>query len=61
MKVYICDSCGTVIRDPYKENVTEYVYSAKTGQRGKWRRTLHLCATCCQNLRWLAERLVDEE
>ena len=60
MLAYICDSCGVVIRDPCREKVTEYVYNRKIGRKEKWKRTLHLCETCCQNLRQLGARLSDE-
>lgn len=61
MKAYICDACGALLYDPYKATMREYVYSSRSGTKGKWKRTVHLCAGCFQNLHWLAERMEAQD
>lgn len=59
MKVYQCDSCGTVTEDPYSEKMREFYvgfeidFDFMTGfpVYKKSKERVHLCKVCYENLR----------
>ena len=62
MKVYQCDVCGKVIKDPYKETMKEFrvlcdfKYSGGFPQNAKRKVKVHLCADCFKNLHLIANK-----
>lgn len=63
MKVasYKCDSCGSAINNPYDIKMKEFTYTrAIHGNCFRWipfvsSEKIHLCSTCFDNLRNIAE------
>ena len=58
-KVYLCDACGEVVKDPWTTKMKEfYVETDITGMPLGWtkRVKIHLCAECYEGLHELAKR-----
>lgn len=62
MKTYVCDACKTVVGDPYKVKMKEFMYTAEYDfgfifpVETEFRKKLHLCGRCFDNLRKIAMR-----
>lgn len=62
MKVYQCDACGKVIKDPYEENMKEFTVIAECDCSGvfpvnfKGRTKVDLCEECFHGLHLIAEK-----
>lgn len=63
MKAYVCDSCGRVMSDPYRENMKEfyldsvYEFGAILPEKRKRRKKIHLCKDCYKGLCSIAEKV----
>lgn len=62
MKVYQCDACGKVIKDPYEEKMKEFCVVAHFDVGGvfpeftKRKEKVHLCEECFKGLHLIAEK-----
>lgn len=60
MKTYVCDACKTIVSDPYKVRMKEFVYTAEFSfgygfpVKTEFRKKIHLCERCFKNLRNIA-------
>jgi hypothetical protein len=61
MKVYQCDACGIIIKDPYEAKMKEFSVVCDSDMCGvfpvnlKSRMKVHLCEECYQGLHIIAE------
>lgn len=67
MKTYICDSCGRVMSNPYRENMKEFYvdFFAHEGNgvlpcNCKRKVKIHLCENCYRGLYSIAEKVRSE-
>lgn len=67
MKTYVCDSCKTIIDEPYKVKMKEFIYIVECDvctvfpHPFKEKKKIHLCDKCFLGLRILAEKKGGEE
>lgn len=65
MKIYKCDSCGRMIKDPYREKMKEFyiVLDDEFGiciPRNRKRRTkVDICSECWWGLRQISEKALE--
>ena len=60
MKAFVCDSCNTIISDPYIVKMKEYIVGSVFDltimpTKEKRRVKIHLCGTCFQSLQDIAK------
>lgn len=62
MKTYVCDSCKTIINNPYEIKMKEFYYGTEFDFgfafpiERKIRGKIHLCDKCFSNLKYIAEQ-----
>lgn len=56
MKGYVCDFCGSVIKDPYKVKMKEFYLACVYSEHGvspveaKRKRKVHICGECFKKI-----------
>ena len=66
-KVYKCDSCGSVIENPYAVKMKEFYIGAKFDfgmcfhEESKQKVKIHLCNECYKGLRTIANKVKECE
>lgn len=62
MKTYVCDSCNSIIADPYEARMKEFLYTVGYDfgmvfpVKTRCRKKLHLCGKCFDNLKHIAKQ-----
>ena len=66
-KVYICDSCRTVIDNPFEVRMKEFYIGRDFELEGVFlfpstcKRRIHLCDECYKNLRYIGNKKEENE
>lgn len=66
MKTYLCDSCGRVMSNPYREHMREFYlgcdfdFGVAFPINSKRRKKIHLCKNCYKGLYYIAEKVGSE-